>query len=229
MDPKKIIVLPLMLLLCVGVYAGDGTRDDVENVSKWRFGADFQIKLAKGLKLELAPELRFNDAFDCLNLNAGVSYRTFGVIYWGANYRLVCDREVAGVVDSGFITRTEYEWEYLHRYAFDVTYKDNFGRFTPSFRLRYNNYTDDDNSDQGFLRYRAKLEYNIHKCKLTPSLYAELFHGLDVGMLSKMRYSAELDYKVNKQSSFSVGYKLDYFLLEYKNAHIFTLGYKLKL
>ncbi len=228
MNFRKIIILPI-LLLCSVAYAGDGTRDDVENISKWRFGTDFQIKLTKGLNINIEPEFRFNDGFDAFLLNGGVSYRTFGCLYWGASYRLVCDREEAGTITTGYTSRTEYEWEYFNRYAFDISYKDDFGRFTPSFRVRYNNYTDDEISDKAFLRYRAKLEYNIRKCRFTPSIYTELFQGLDEGMLSKIRYSAEMSYKVNKRSSFSFDYKFDFYMLEYKNAHIFSVGYKCKL
>ncbi|MFR9575259.1 MAG: DUF2490 domain-containing protein, partial [Rikenellaceae bacterium] len=202
---KRIIVFPL-LLLCGVVYAGDGTRDDVENVDKYRFGMNVGIKLAKGLKLNISPEFRFNEGLDEFMLNGGVSYRTFGCMQWGASYRLVCDREVSGVVEVFNSTRTEYEWAYFHRYAFDVGYKDDFGRFTPSFRLRYNNFT---SGDEGELRYRAKLEYNIKKCKFTPEISVEAFQSEEYDyMFSKMRYSAGFEYKFNKKSAFAFDYKL---------------------
>ncbi len=219
-----------MLLLCGVVHAEDGTRDDIESVDKYRFGMNVGIKLAKGLKLNLFPEFRFNDGLDAVMLNGGVSYRTFGCVQWGMSYRLVCDREDAGVTESFNYSQTEYEWDYFHRYAFDVSYKDDFGRLTPSFRVRYNNYTGSEKPEEGELRYRAKLEYNIKKCKFTPEISIEAFQSEEYGyMFSKMRYSAGFDYKVNKKSTFGFNYKLDFFLLEYKNAHIFTLGYKLSL
>ncbi len=220
------ILLSLLLMMVTSSYA-DGTRADIEKESNWRLGTDFQIKLAKGLKLDIEPELRLNDGLDSFLLNGGLSLRTFGFIYWGASYRLVCDREISGT--TNFSTRYEYEWDISGRYAFDVSYKDDFGRLTPSFRVRYNNYTDEDLSDEKFMRYRAKLEYNIRKCSFTPSVYTELYHGLDEGMLSKIRYAAEVEFKANKKSSLSFGYKLDYFLLKYKNKNIFSVGYKCKL
>ncbi len=191
MSIKKII-LPLLLPLVAisSLYAGDGTRDDVEVVNKYRFGTDFQIKLMKGLNLDIEPEFRFNGGFDDFILNGSLSYKTFGCIYWGATYRLICDREesdTASVATTSSLfwgdTQKAYEWECLGRYAFDVTYKDKFGRFTPAVRLRYNNFADDDGedeyySDSKFLRYKGKVEYDIRKCKLTPELAVEAFQEL---------------------------------------------------
>ncbi len=212
-------VLILVGLLFSGVLAsyGAGTKDDVDVEYKYNIDFDFQIKLAKGLKLNLSPEFRFNDGYDKLMLDGALSYKTFGCIYWGAMYRLEVDR-----IDGTY----SHETDLYHRYAFDVTYKDKFGRFTPSFRLRYNNFADEDIEDKEYLRYRAKVDYNIRKCKLTPYVAIEAFQKLEDNMLSKMRYSTGFDYKVNKSSSFSLDYKFDLFMLKYKNVNIFSAGYK---
>lgn len=232
MNIKRIILIPLLILGAVVTAFADGTKDDVEVLYKYRFGVDFQIKLAKGLKLDLEPEFRFCDGYDKLLLNGGLTYKTFGCIYWGATYRLDVDRVESSSSSSqsmysGFGTNN-YDSEVSHRYAFDVTYKDKFGRFTPSFRLRYNNFADDDIDDKEYIRYRAKVDYDIPKCKITPHVAIEAYQELDENMLYKMRYSTGFDLKTGKKSSLSLDYKFDFFTLKYKNANIFSAGYKFK-
>ncbi|MFI3280644.1 MAG: DUF2490 domain-containing protein [Rikenellaceae bacterium] len=229
MKKKRVILIPILLICSLFTAYAGGSKDDVENVYKYRVGVDLQFKLFKGMKLDVGPELRYYEGYDMFMLNGGLTYKTFGCIYWGASYRLAVDRLESTTTTysySGF--GSNYDSETYHRYAFDVTYKDDFKRFTPSFRLRYSNYTDDDVFDGEFLRYRAKLEYNIRKCKFTPFISAEGFQELNEMMLYKMRYSTGVDYKFSKNSSLGVDYKLDYFSLKYKNAHIFSIGYKYK-
>ncbi|MFR9661707.1 MAG: hypothetical protein SNF60_06545 [Rikenellaceae bacterium] len=174
MKIKVLILTSLILLGGIIPAIADGEKGDPEVLYKYRFGVNLQVKLAKGLKLELEPEFRFCDGYDKLLLNAGLSYKTFGCIYWGATYRLDIDRQDSEASSStmSYMGRGDYDSEVYHRYAFDISYKEGFGRFTPSFRLRYNNFADDDVTDKEFLRYRAKVEYNIRKCKISP--YAAL-------------------------------------------------------
>ncbi|MFR9503258.1 MAG: DUF2490 domain-containing protein [Rikenellaceae bacterium] len=203
----------------------DGTKDDVEVLYKYHFGVDLQYKLAKGLKINLEPEFRFNDGYDKFLLSGGVTYKTFDCIYLGATYRIIVDRQESSSSINGFGL---YDSETYHRYAFDVTYKDKFGRFTPSLRVRYNNYSDDEIDDKEFLRYRAKVEYDIRKCKITPFISAEGYQSLDEDLLYKMRYATGFDLKTGKSSALSFDYAFDFFTLEYKNANIFSVGYKYK-
>lgn len=225
MNIKKLIVLTFMVLGFVSFAFADGTKDDVEVQYRYQFDLDFQIKLTKGLKMNVGPELRFNGGYDKFLLNAGLEYKTLGCVYLGATYRMIVDREKN---ENSFGT-SNYSSDVYHRYAFDLTYKDSFGRFTPSFRLRYNNFTDDDIDNKEFLRYRAKVDYDIRKCKISPFAYIEAYQQLyDDNMLYKMRYALGFDLKTGKKSSMAFSYKFDYFLLEYKNANVFGVGYKCK-
>ncbi len=224
------IILFLMMLGGVSELRADGTRDDVESLYKYRLGVTMQIPIVKGLKLNLEPEFRFFEGYDKMMLNGGLRYKTFGCLYFGATYRLEIDRvEGSGDTQSYYgFGENKYDSELFHRYAFDVTYKDKFGRFTPSFRVRYNNFADEEITSKEYLRYRAKVEYNIKKCRFTPSVGVEAFQEMEDRMLYKMRYSAGWDYKLSKVSSLGIDYKFDLFALEYKNAHIFSVGYRCK-
>ncbi len=213
-------ILPVFLLLIAVSFSSfaEGVKGDPENEAKVRIGADFKFDLVKALDLTISPEMRFADGLsvDKYLFDAGLVYKTFGCVYWGATYRYVIDRQ------------EYYSSENYGRYAFDVTYKDKFDRFTPSFRLRYNNYADEDVSEEEFLRYRAKLSYNIPRSKITPSVAIEAFHELDDNVLYKMRYSAGFDFKVDKSTSLSLDYKFDFFCVKYKNVHVISAGYKYK-
>lgn len=220
MNAKKIILTLVVLLSCSMVSYGQSSAEELETNFRYRYGLDFQIKIIDGLKLDLAPELRYKDgSLDKFIFGAALSYKTFGVITWGATYKFVGEPK-----DIGY--RRDMEW--CGRYNFDVEWGDDFGRFSPSVRVRYDNYADDDIDDKEYLRYRVKLEYDIKKCKLTPGISVEAFQELGDMMLYKMRYSAELGYKFTKTFSMGVNYKFDFFNLEYKNNHIFSLGAKFK-
>ncbi len=233
MNIKKIILLPLLLAgFSLSAFA-EGEKGDPEVLYKYQFGLDLEFKLAKGLKLEVGPELRYNEGFDKFLLNGGLSYKIIDNLSVGASYRLVVDRGESTSTTTlnsfgGFSGGNSYDYDTYHRFAFDLTYKDKIGRFTPSARVRYNNYSDDDSGNEAYMRYRAKVEYDIRKCIITPFLYAEAFQQTEGGALYKMRYSTGFDLKTGKNSALEFGYKFDYFLLKYKNANIFSLGFKQK-
>ncbi len=231
MNLHKIILTSLAILLSAGVAAADGSKDDVEVVNKYRVGADVEIKLAKGLELNLAPELRYKDGYDKMVIDAGLSYKTWGCITWGATYRLVADRQENSdyiYSPSSFFGSNKYETETYGYYALDVTYKEKFGRFTPSFRVRYNNFTDEEIDDEAYLRYRLKCNYDIPKCKITPYVAIEAHQELSENIVDKVRYATGLDLKVSKTTAISFDYKLDLFMLKYKNVNIFSVGYNYK-
>ncbi len=225
---RRVILTALLAVGCSLSALADGTKDDPEVLYKYQVGAEFQIKLAKGLELELSPELRYNDGYDKMHLNGGVSYKTLGCLYLGASYRLILDRVESSSYSYSVWGTSSYETESSHRYAFDVTYKDKMGDFTPSFRAQYTTYGEDGESGDHYFRYKAKVDYNIPKCKFTPFISVEAFQELDDNMFDRMRYSTGFSYKLSKSKSLSFDYKFDYYLLEYKNANVFSIGYKVK-
>lgn len=222
----------LTSVLAVGVAIssyGQGTKGDPENISKYRYGVEAEVKIMKGLDFSFAPELRYEDGFDKIQLDGTLTYKTLGCLYFGATYRLIFDRgEESSSYSSFSYGGTSYDWDTYHKYAFDITYKEKYGRFTPSFRLRYNNYSDEEITDKAYMRYRAKVDYNIKKCKFTPSVAIEAYQELEDNMLYKVRYSTTVDYKIAKGRALSLGYKFDFFNLKYENAHIISTSYKIK-
>lgn len=230
MNFRRFLCLSLMSLGCVATAMADGIRSDIENTFEYRTGLDLSLKLMKGLKFEVAPDLRFADGgLDRFVLNTGLSYKTFDCLYWGVTYRLDVNRVEGGdgTYTSLGVYKTHHTESY-NRFAFDVTYKDGYGRFTPSLRLRYSNYVDEQVEGKSFLRYRAKVDYDIRKCRFTPFVSVEGYHQTSDMVLYKVRYSTGVDFKTSRNGSLSLDYKLDYFNLKYKNSHIVSTGYKYK-
>lgn len=201
------------MLTCA--FSVQSSAQEVENNYQYRFGIDLNWDLVKNLKLSVAPQLRFEDGFQRIQFEAGLRYKTFGFLYWGASFR-------AEIEPSDVDNEPADKYG---RYAFNVMARKKFGDFTPSVRVMYTNYTNESVTDSEFMRYKGAVKYDIPKCKITPFVSVEAFQAMDENMLHKMRYSTGFDLKVKKGRYLNVGYMFDYFILDYKNRHIFELGY----
>jgi len=191
---------------------------EIETDFQTRTALDLSFKPIKNLQLSFTPELRFDENFslDKYVFEGGAEYKVLKFLELGATYRF------------GINPRDGKDTQYANRYSFSATAKKEFNRFQPAFRLSYTNDADDEVSNEKFLRYKASLDYNIRKSKITPFVGVEAFQRLSDADLYKMRYSAGLDYKLVKKNYLGVNYKFDYYQNEYKNRHIFSVGYKIK-
>lgn len=194
---------------------------EVENDFETRASIILSKKLSDEWRLRLIPEIRLDENYDVnkyiIEGEARFKPTDLDILALSAKYRFISD------------VKNNSDNEYLSRFALSATINEEFNRFEPSFRIRYSNYADDEITDKQFLRYKAALEYDIPKTSLTPFIGAELFHQLSDNELYKMRYSAGIDYKLFKKNYISLSYKLDYYLQDYRNKHIFDLAYKIKL
>ncbi|WP_319481364.1 DUF2490 domain-containing protein [uncultured Draconibacterium sp.] len=211
--------LILTIVFVISILATQRTfAQETENEFQTRTKLDMSFKPVKKVKFTITPELRFEDDFslDKYLLEGILEYKASKLFTLGASYGLVGN------------VRDEKDTEYFSRYAFSATAQKEFGRFESSLRLMYSNYADDDVDDKNFLRYRAKVKYDIPDCKITPFVAVQLFQDLDNGGLHKTRYSVGADYKLFKKNYIGIDYKFDYYNTEYLNKHIISLGYKIK-
>lgn len=214
------LLLVLIGILFTGMAFSQTVTNDYQTVSN-----DFQTRMEVKLNLEpwdnltlsLNPEVRLNESFHVAKymLESKISYEPLKGLSLGGSYRFIIN------------PRTNKDTEYLHRFAMFFSYKKKINRFEPSLRVKYTNYTEDKSLGE-FLRYRAKLEYDIKGIKITPLLSAEAFHDITGNQIYKMRYALGTDYKLSKHSSLELGYMLDYYMQDYRNKHIIKLGYKYK-
>jgi len=201
------------------IFAGKtSTAQEIENNYQTRTSVELSFEPIKKLKLNFIPELRFDEnlALDKYLFEGEAVYKPLKFLSLGATYRF------------GGNLRDNKDTEYFNRFAFNATAKKEFNRFESAFRLRYTNDADDEVNNEEFLRYKASLDYNIRKSKITPFVGVEAFQRLSDAELYKMRYMAGVDYKLFKKNYLGVSYKLDYYQKEYKNRHIFSVAYKIK-
>lgn len=179
---------------------------------------DLSYKPIKKLKISLSPELRFNNDFsiDKYLIEGEVEYKFYKPFSLSARYGLVGN------------LRTVKSTEYFGRYAFSAKFEKSFKRFDPSLKIMYSNYADDGVQDKNFLRYKAKLKYNIPHFKVNPFVSYQLFQDLNAGGIYKSRYAVGAEYKLFKKNYIGVNYKFDYYNKEYLNRHILSLNYKIK-
>jgi len=190
-------------------------------VNEYKTWTEFHASTKIGkerIRLHLAPEVRFNENFtiDKYIIEAGIRYELHDFIMLGAGYRFIGNKLETKSTD------------YLHRFAFSVTFEKGIKRFEPEFRIRYTNYSDDD-LEENYLRYKAALQYDIPKCKIMPFISAQAFHKLAANRIEKMRYGLGAEYKLRENNYIGVFYKLDYFLHKFKNRHIIGITYRIKL
>ncbi len=210
---QAFIITAAIFTATVKTYA-----QEVENQFETRTEVELSFKPLKNLKLTFIPELRFDEnlALDKYLFEGEADYKLAKYLSVGTTYRLVVN------------PRDTKDTEYFNRFGFNITAKKEIGRFEPAFRVEYSNYADDEITDKEFLRYKASVKYDIKNFKLTPFVAAEAFQDLSGSQLYKMRYATGFDYKLFKNNYLGAAYKLDYYNNEYKNKHIFSVGYKIK-
>ena len=192
-----------------------------------RSSANIEMKLAKGLKLEVAPEYRFdpaNSASEYL-LEAGLNYKILSWLSVGGYYRL----DGAKVTDSESETGSSFQTS--NRFAFDATAKVSAKRFTPKFRVQYCNFTDFDKTTDDkthYMRYKIALDYNIKGFKLTPFASVEFYQKLKTGLFSQSRYTFGGEYELNKKNAIVLSYSISDKYKTLDSYHIFELSYKIK-
>ncbi len=207
---KKTIVIVLGILL-----TGTAFSQTVSNDFQSRTEIRLSLEPVKGFKLSFIPEIRMDESFsvDKYLLESKLSYEPVKGLELGGSYRFIINpRDVKAT-------------EYLHRFALSTKYSHKIQRWEPSLRIKYTNYTEDISTGT-FLRYRAKLNYDIKKCKITPMASVEAFQDLDDSQIYKFRYGLGARYKLNKKSAIDLSYMLDYYMQDYKNKHILSIGYR---
>ena len=207
-----------ILLFLMGIVLGETAfSQTVSHDFQTRTEVKLSFEPMDKLNLSLSPEVRWDESFDISKymLESGISYKPVKGLTLGGSYRFIIN------------PRESKATEYLHRFALYTSYKKKIARFEPSLRIKYTNYTEDLSLGE-FLRYRAKIEYDIKGSKITPLLSAEAFHYLADNQIYKMRYALGAEYKFSKKSSIELGYMLDYYMQDFRNKHIIKLGYKYK-
>jgi len=141
---------------------GPAYTQTTDNEFQSRTEISLNLEPIKKLNLSLSPEIRLDETFsvDKFLLEMGLSYEPLKGLELGGSYRFVIN------------PRKDKATEYLNRFALYARYAYKIQRWKPSLRIKYTNYTEDISTGT-FLRYRAKLNYDIKNCKITPMASVE--------------------------------------------------------
>ncbi len=185
-------------------------------------------KVAKDWKWSFDLNSRFGSAgLETFFPEFGLEYKVKKWFSPSIDYRLVMDKDKYGNYSAG------------NRLNLNANFKERFGRFDMSARLRYQ-YAfrrssgavgSDIEFDQAF-RLKLGGSYDIDKSILAPTFSTEFFFdpqfGPDRGY-SKLRAAAGLDFELDGPHKFSVKYQLDVDVDKSKNKrHVLALSYGYK-
>jgi hypothetical protein len=225
---KKLFFLLIALGAMSNVF-GQATDD----AGLW---ATFNLdkKLNDKFSLFATEEFRLRENFGRVNLfytDLGVEYRPAKVLKVALSYRLI----EKNLDDDSY--------SYRHRFMLDITLKKKFGKFVLAYRHRLQREVRNiDTSPNGYLpewysRNKFTVKLDLDK-KISPYIAAEFRYQISNpraiesdGLWHRSRYSAGLDYKVNKKNAFGLYYLVqqEYNVSAPQNLYIVGIEYSLSL
>ena len=180
----------IVILLLGIMYAGTAISQTVENDLQVRTEFRLYVNPVEKLQLTLIPEIRLDKSFkaDKYLIETRLSYEPIKGLSLGAGIRYIIN------------PREGKSTEYLSRYLLEAEYSKSIQRWEPSLRIKYTNYTEDASSGKYF-RYRARLEYDIKDCKISPRIGVEGFQELSQNEMYKKRSILNAKTKHNQKNS----------------------------
>ncbi len=229
---KKILTIPVCLLLAVLPAAGQGTDSALSSDFRTRTAIELDWKLAKGLHLDAGYQLRTRGTFSSLDrhqLEIGLSYKITDWLKAGAGYTFIYHHRL----NAG-------EWTPRHRLDASLTfsYKTGDWRFSLKEQLRLTHKTESLNPYQEvrnplLLKSRIKVQYKGWK-PVEPYAYIEArnifndpslsatwsttslayadyqFGGYDDAYFNRIRGALGVEWKLSKRSALDIYAMLDY-------------------
>lgn len=214
---SKHICLLLMSLSLATYKACSAQHDNMSN--EYRTSFQLKYKIIDPIKISIEPEVRFDEDFsvDESMISTALEYSPLKLCSLGTEYRFIRNE------------RKKKEAEYLHRFAIYSDFSKKIYRFQPELKIMYTNYSEDEPTNENYLRTKFTIEYNIPKIKINPYIGYESYYLLNEKTFYKNRYMTGLDIRLFKKNRVKLTYKFDDHLKEYKYKNIFELNYMIKL
>lgn len=179
----------------VGAEGEFRTRNDSRTADRWSFGVDGSCKIIKGLKVEAAYSLLYDNNRESISCHEDGSYNNWRPSYWGLRHRFSVS--LTGSVSAGrFKLSLRERWQYTYRPK------------KTTERYDFDNSCWEDNAVKGkgknVLRSKLKVEYDIARCKVDPYADVELFNAW---ALQKTRCTVGADWKIKKRHTVGLYYR----------------------
>ena len=185
---------------------------------------EFEVskEIFKNLELSVSPELRFEKIPDLKEyfLDAGLEYEFSKYFSLGTKYRIGNNIKNSGKTET------------YGRFAIEAKGKYKWKKLDSQLRIKYTNaddFTDEDEENTNYLRFRYKLDYSIKKLHLKPYAAYEIYRDIKEKEFNKARYEAGMMYKLNKHNALGAYYRMNVKLGEDDKTGIIGLVYNLKL
>lgn len=193
------------------------------NAQTEKFGTWIEVELTKKFleKFEFSfiPDVRLQDDFtvDKYQFDSKLSFEAFKFLDLAAAYR----------IKTNVKTKTNVT---THRYVFDATLKNEFGRFTPSLRTRITNYNDTKEDEKvTFIRPRVKVAYDIKGNKIQPYTSYELFRDINNKVTQKSRFDVGFTRKLGEYHRIGLYYRLQKYFDDQPSINILGIDYRFKI
>lgn len=170
------------------------TRNNSRTADRWDLSVGGSYKIVKGLKLDAAYTLLYDNNHESISYNDDGSYNNWRPSYWGLRHRFSVS--LTGSVSTGrFKFSLRERWQYTYRPE-KITERYDFD----------NGYWEDHavrGKGKNVLRSRLKADYDIARCKVDPYAEVELFNAW---ALQKTRYTVGAEWKIKKQHTIGLRY-----------------------
>ncbi|MDR0428181.1 MAG: DUF2490 domain-containing protein [Dysgonamonadaceae bacterium] len=219
----------------LAVFIGFSSLITVQAQGDTDYGASFTFEVTKELnrffRLNVDEEVRLVDnnryKFDRSSTTLGV------------DYEIIRSKMRTGVFYSFlYLYNSDYLFEARHRYFFHVSYKEEVGSFTLSWRGRFQSTVRDENrgaykvNPKYILRNRIQAEYNIWKSRWVPFLSCELANPLNDSRydLNRIRIQGGTEYRLSRYTYLNAFLRYDTnFESGDHNRLILGVGYRIKM
>lgn len=197
-----------------------------ENDAGLWISANLEKSFSQAFSVSYTQELRMAE-------NISEASVIFGDL--GLDYRLNKQFKIAGHYRWIFDHNLDDSYTSSNRFYLDLSYKGKLKPVSISLRERVQSEFVKFNSTEKvnpeiYSRTKATLKFDLDR-KISPYLYTELFHPLNTNSLfffDKIRYSAGLEYQINKRHVIDLGYMIQH---KYQNMpandFVITAGYTL--
>lgn len=202
----------------VGIEAENRLQDGLSAEDRWTMAVETDYKPTKWLKLDAGYKFMRQHALKETKakitkyseteagMPANIKYRT-SEPFWYTRHRLYFSVSAQQKVSDFEISLRE-RWQYTYRPSTSTTRKG----------LKYDNLDDDTEviatetdpvSGKGdhVLRSRLQVKYEKKKCPWQPYASVEMYNGDSHFGIQKMRYTAGLEWKINKQHAVDLYYR----------------------
>ena len=194
------------------------TQDGVSDLERWAVGASVDYKLTKWLKSDVGYSLIYRYLPERLTDKGKLQSD-----YWSPRHRAFVS------LTGSWKLPAHWELSLRERYQYTYETKRNVERHDPATGIRLSDKVKGGDSDQ-LLRSRVQLKWSRKKSDWSPYLQVEMLNDLTNSFsIDQMRYTAGVDYKLNKQNSLGISYRFkDKSDKEEDKGHLFSLKYGFK-